>query len=90
MSHAALTDEQRAERWTLKLQGIFENIGLNAEGIRAVSRGVSVPVIHPVETPKDERPRASCPYCGRRVGKCVGFRRPARGTVTNPWQGAWP
>jgi hypothetical protein len=68
----------------MKLAEIFETVGLNAEEIRAAVAGVSVPALRPVEDRPDDRPRPTCLYCGKRIGRCISGRRPATG------QGAWP
>lgn len=82
-AHGEISEAERAARWTIKLKAIFESVGLTAEGIAAVSKGVSVPARRPVE-PTKVRPRPSCLYCGKRIGYCHPGRRPATGA------GAWP
>lgn len=57
----------------MKLAAIFEVVGLTAEQIRAVTKGVTVQRVEPPPG-QDERPRPNCPYCGRRVGRCQQIR----------------
>jgi len=54
----------------MKMEAIFEHVGMNAEQIRAAALAASHPVVPGEPTVSPENKRIRCPYCARPVGKC--------------------